>query len=127
MPSSRVLGDIVVFPFLLGDTMAVWRTKACEMFGFAANKHSYARGKVELFADLLELADKSAEDPWTLDRIAEYVDWASLQTSNSLASAVDLAFWLPMFRNDRIQRLLGSRFSPELLDAKKALLLDDTE
>ena len=107
--------------------MAVWRTKACDMFGFAANKHSFAHGKVELFADLLHLAAQSSDDTETLNRIAEYVSWATEQSSDELASAVDLAFFLPMFRNDRIHKLLNHRFSPDLLDAKRLLLLDDTE
>jgi hypothetical protein len=33
-------------------TMAIWRTKAYEMFGFAAGAYSYTHGVVELFADL---------------------------------------------------------------------------
>lgn len=107
--------------------MAVWRTNACELFGFAVDEHSYARGKVELFADLLQLAANSANDPQTLDRIAEYVTWAMQQSSDELASAVDLAFLLPMFRDEGIYDLLRRRFPPELLETKRALLLDDTE
>lgn len=107
--------------------MAVWRTKACETFGFAANRHSFARGKIELFADLVHLASKSADDPETLDRIAEYVVWAADQTSEELASAVDLAFFLPMFRDQRIYQLLHQRFPSDLLATKRTLLLDDTE
>src|SRR5262245_21117326 len=107
--------------------MAVWRTKACEMFGFAANKYSYARGKVELFADLLHLATRSPDNPATLDQIAAYVTWATEQTADELASAVDLAFLLPMFRDERMFNLLRDRFSPTLLAAKRTLLCDDAQ
>ena len=107
--------------------MAVWRTKACDMFGFEANRHSYSSGKIELFADLLHIAARSHEDPRLLDRIVEYVTWATEQTSDELASAVDLAFLLPMFRNPDIYKPLVHRFSPELLATKRAMLMDDTD
>ena len=38
--------------------MAVWRTKAYGRFGFKAGDYSYARGKAELFADLVEMASR---------------------------------------------------------------------
>ena len=107
--------------------MAVWRTKACELFGFAANEYSYASGKVELFADLLHLAFQSCDDLTTLGRIAEYVTWATEQNSDELASAVDLAFLFPMFRDQRIFNLLADRFSPKLLATKHALFFDEIE
>ena len=107
--------------------MAVWRTKACDMFGFAVNQHSYAGGKTELFADLLVMASESSDDADTLDRIAEYVAWAAEQTSEQLQSAVDLAFILPMLRDDNVRNLLEHRFSPDFVVAKRELLLDGTD
>ena len=97
------------------------------MFGFPANEHSYARGKIELFADLLQLAANSADDPVTLDRIAKYITWATAQNSDELVSAVDLAFLLPMFRDERIHDLLRDRLAPEMMASKRAILMDDTE
>lgn len=107
--------------------MAVWRTKACEMFGFPANQHSYARGKVELFADLVHLASKLETAPQTLDLIAEYVTWAAEQASDDLASAVDLAFFLPMFRDKRLYDLFRTRLSSELLATKRSILVGDEQ
>jgi len=107
--------------------MAVWRTKACEMFGFAPNQYSYAHGKAELFADLLHFATKSESDSRMLDLIAAYVTWASKQTSDQLASSVDIAFFLPMFRDQRIYDLFRTRISPELLATKYKLLMSDGE
>ena len=79
------------------------------------------------FAELIHLASSSADDSKTLDRIVEYVTWAAGQTSDELASAVDLAFFLPMFREKRIYQMLQQRFPPDLLATKTKLLLEDNE
>jgi hypothetical protein len=119
---SRKLGSLD--SDVLGS-MAVWRTKACELFGFPAIHHSYDRGKIELFAGLFHLAENSADDSDTVDQIADYVSWASAQTADELTSAVDLAFLHPMFRDTRIHNLFRDRFSLELLVSKRAVLMDE--
>jgi hypothetical protein len=106
--------------------MSVWRTKAYEMFGFRPGSYSHARGKVDLFADLLEMAKKATrDDDELLGRIGQYVAWADAQPSDELASAVDLAFFLPLLRGERafLDRL-ESVLSPELIATKQRLLVD---
>jgi hypothetical protein len=62
--------------------MAAWRTKAYALFGFKPGSYSSARGKVDLFADLVVLASRAlAEgDDELVARIVHYVCWAASQS-----------------------------------------------
>jgi hypothetical protein len=102
--------------------MAVWRTKAYNLFQLRNGAYSYRNGKVDLFADLVEAARNAdaSQDDELLDRIAEYVCWANAPHSDELRSAVDLAFFLPVLRNRDLRELFRGRIRDELL-------LDKTE
>ena len=109
--------------------MAVWRTRAYDLFGFKAGEYSSARGKIELLADLIVMAQRAGaeNDGDLLDRIAEYVRWAARQKADDLQSAVDLAFFLPMFRDAKIQELFRDRFPGELVAEKNRLLMNESD
>ena len=104
--------------------MAVWRRRAYETFGFTAGDYSYSRGKIELFADLVVMAQRAGNegDVDLLDRIAEYACWAAAQTADDLQSAVDLAFFLPVVRDAELTRILRGRIPAQLFDEKLHLL-----
>jgi hypothetical protein len=107
--------------------MAVWRTKACSTFGFHPGEHSYAEGKRGLFADLVERARWAIRDDdiEEISRIVEYVSWAAEQNSDELASVVDLAFFLPVFRDNELSSQFTSYFSAQLVAEKWELLMDE--
>lgn len=109
--------------------MAVWRTRAYETFGFSAGDYSYSHGKTELFADLVVMAARADDsaDSDILDHIADYVCWAASQTADGLQSAVDLAFFLPVIRDDKLTALMRGRIPIDLFDAKVALLTEHTD
>ena len=106
--------------------MAVWRTRAYDTFGFPLGSYSHARGKVDLFADLVERAKTAVRDGdnESLSKIAEYVVWAAAQNSDELASAVDLAFFLPALGDPKLANQLESRMPEELLTTKRRCLVD---
>ena len=72
--------------------MAAWRKKAYALFGFEPGEYSFAQGKVDLFADLVAMAETAIaqDDEEMLDRITEYVCWAANQTADDVASAVQM-------------------------------------
>lgn len=108
--------------------MAVWRTRAYEAFGFEPGSYSYAQGKVELLSDLLCLARRGLRDgdDALLARILAYVQWADAQTGgDGLASAVDLAFFLPAFRDPEVCALLMSRLPQKLVSEKWRVLMEE--
>jgi hypothetical protein len=104
----------------------VWRTKAYDMFGFKPGAYSYAKGKVELFADLFIMATRAAaaDDEALLDRIFEYVQWADRQNAENLKSAVDIAFFLPMLADEHLLSHARRRISSTALTEKRILLSD---
>lgn len=120
-PGDSRRAKVKVFP------MAVWRTKACELFGFNPAEYSFAHGKKELFADLIQFARDAgcAQDEAVLNRISDYVTWASRQKSEELASVVDLAFFLPVFRDPTLHELFRHRLNPDLLNSKWSLLMEN--
>ena len=92
--------------------MAVWRTRAYETFGFAPGAYSFASGKVDLMSDLLDYARNALHngDSTMLHRVLSYVEWAAAQNcSDDLQSAVDLAFFLPAFRDPQVCTELEAR------------------
>ncbi|UCD75178.1 MAG: hypothetical protein JSV91_15515 [Phycisphaerales bacterium] len=107
----------------------VWRKKAYEMFGFEPGSYSYAHGKVDLFADLLEMARRAARtgDSAMLDRVFEYVGWADKQIAENLRSSADITFFIPMFSDDELLREASKRLSPAVLEAKRALALETAD
>lgn len=107
--------------------MAVWRTKACSLFGFKPGDYSFKQGKVDLFADLVAMADKAIRDgnEPLVARIIEYVTWAEAQDSDELDSVVDLAFFLPVFRDPWLSGQLQSRIPQQLFSKKWRLLVED--
>lgn len=109
--------------------MAVWRTKAYDLFGFKAGDYSFARGIIELFADLIVMAQRAGRenDGDLLDRIATYVCWAAAQNADGLQSAVDLAFFLPMFRDPELRDLFQGRIPKELIAEKSRLLMNKSD
>ncbi len=109
--------------------MAVWRKKAYDLFGFQAGDYSFSHGKIDLFADIIFMAKRAGrfEDDELLDRIASYVTWASAQKADGVQSSVDLAFFLPMFRDPEILDLFRSRLPTDLLEDKARMLVDDSD
>ena len=61
-----------------------------------------------------------------LDRIAADVTWASAQNADGLQSALDLAFFLPIFRDRELHDLFRERIPDELLSEQRRLLTDDS-
>lgn len=107
-------------------SMAAWRTKAYEIFGFEPGSYSYCHGVVALLSDLREMASNAARagDDAALDRVAAYVRWAAAQPANSaLGSAVDLGFFLPALRDPILWTRLEGRLPRELLSEKRRLLM----
>lgn len=109
--------------------MAAWRTKAFDLFGFKAGDYSFAHGKITLFADLVVMARRAGaeDDCRLLDRITKYVCWAAAQSSHQLSSAVDLAFFLPMFRDPKLLDLFQGRLPDELLAEKSRQLFGESD
>ena len=107
--------------------MSEWRKKAYSTFGFSPGEYSYADGKRYLFADLVERARGALrnDDVEELDRIVEYVVWAAQQRSDQLASVVDLAFFLPVFRDPDLCPQLKARFPEQLVAEKWRALMED--
>ena len=108
--------------------MAAWRSRACEAFGFPPGSYSYARGKVELLADLLALARRAARDgnAATLDRVLSYVRWAAVQKgADDLQSAVDLAFFLPAFRDPELRAVLEAHLPEGLFSERWRVLMEE--
>jgi hypothetical protein len=107
--------------------MAAWRTKAYALFGFEAGTYSFARGKIDLFADLVAMASKALArgDEELMRRIAEYVTWAASQNSDQLVSAVDLAFFLPAFRDPALCTELRRRLPQQLFAGKWRQLMEE--
>jgi hypothetical protein len=97
--------------------MAIWRTKAYEMFGFSTGSYSFKWGMVALFADLREMARQSARcgDSQLLDRIFEYVLWVETQNAENLKSAADIEFFMPVCRDEVLYREAILRLPADLL------------
>ena len=93
--------------------MAVWRTKAYSLFNLRPGAYSYAEGKRDLFFDMVKWSRAALEvgDSVRLRHIVVYVVWASAQSSDDLASVVDLAFFLPVFRDAQLKRSNDSALS----------------
>jgi hypothetical protein len=89
---------------------------------------SYARGKVDLFADLVVLARCAIrdDDDILLGRILAYVHWAATQNAAKLSSAVDLAFFLPVFRDPELCAHLAGRLPHGFVSAKWRLLMENS-
>ena len=104
--------------------MAIWRTKAYEMFSFAAGEYSSTRGVVDLFADLRVMAQRAAkaDDSALLDRIFHYALWADEQTNaGHLRSAADIEFFMRLFDNPILASAAAKRMPPQLLGEKRAM------
>ena len=88
----------------MSNTMAVWRTKACDLFGFEPGAYSNAHGVAELFADLHDMAKRAcgSGDSVSLDRIFEFASWADAQVAENLRSAADIAFFGPVLRDPQL-------------------------
>lgn len=107
--------------------MAAWRTRAYEMFDFRPGAYSSARGKVELLADLFAMLRRAAKvgDDGAISRVLSYVEWAAAQKgADGLASAIDLAFFLPAFRDPDVCGLLKARLPEALLSEKWRVLVE---
>jgi hypothetical protein len=104
--------------------MAAWRKKAYETFEFPPGSYSHRRGKVELFGDLLEMAKQAMRsgNEELLRRIGRYVIWADSQTSDELASALDLAFFLPLLRDSVFLSHIENWIPSEMVAKKRRLL-----
>ncbi len=84
--------------------MAVWRTKACGLFGFKRDEYSHIHSIARLFGDLHHMAERAATTGRSelLDRIFEYVQWADAQNAENLRSAADIAFFMPVLRDPQL-------------------------
>lgn len=69
----------------------------------------------------MALQEDNAE---SLKKIIDYVSWAAAQDSDDLASVVDLAFFLPVFRDASLSSQLREHFSPQLFSDKWLLLME---
>jgi hypothetical protein len=108
--------------------MSKWRTIAYETFGFRPGAYSHRSGTVELFSDLFAIAQKATHerDELELLRVLNYVQWAAAQHgADGLASAVDLAFFLPGLRDPEMSLMLKSRLPPELFAQKWQALMEE--
>jgi hypothetical protein len=105
----------------------VWRKKAYEMFGFKPGAFSFAQGKVELFAELRDMAQRAAHqrDSALLDRIFEYALWAEKQNAEDLKSTVDIVFFIPLLGDETLLREANPRVPTEILQAKRAMVATD--
>lgn len=106
--------------------MAVWRTKAYSTFQLKPGAYSFADGKRDLFADMVEWARKAIREgnQLRLRQIAGYVTWAAGRKSDCLDSVVDLAFFLPVFRDAALREELRLYMPVELLAEKWKLLME---
>ena len=106
--------------------MAVWRTKAYSLFLFKPGDYSFAHGKRDLFADLVERARLAIRenDMELLRQIVEYVTWAADQNSDELASVADLSFFLPIFKDAELCGELRKHLPEELVNDKWRLLME---
>ena len=104
--------------------MAVWRTKACELFGFERDAYSHAHGVVALFDNLHHMARRASNvgDRQLLDRIFQYATWADAQTAENLRSAADIMFFGPILRDPQLASEAKARLPEALLSAKSHLL-----
>ena len=104
--------------------MAVWRTKAYELFNLRAGDYSFREGKRVLFADLVDWARTAVLDDnkEMLRRIAAYITWATQQNSDDLASVVDLPFFKYVFEDDELCTHLKPYFPEHLFDEKRHIL-----
>jgi hypothetical protein len=103
--------------------MAVWRTKACEMFGYKPGTFSYYHGVVEvadtLYSELVRAVRDG--DEAIVARIFEYARWADAQESaGHLRSAVDILFFMKLFRDPAIESVAAKYLPSELLDEKRS-------
>ncbi len=107
--------------------MAAWRKKAYNLFGFKPGSYSNSRGKVDLFADLAAMADQAVAtcDNNLMGRIIEYVSWATEQKSEQMGSAIDLAFFLPAFRNPALRPEIQRRIPADLFSRKWRALMEE--
>jgi hypothetical protein len=107
--------------------MAIWRTKAYSVFGLKQGDYSYKSGMRDLFADLVSWARSANRDNnhELLGKIVAYVTWAARQNSDELVSVVDLAFFMPVFRDSALSSQLQQHFSQDLFAEKRQLLLDE--
>ena len=65
------------------------------------------------------------DDDDLLNRIAKYVCWAAAQTDNELQSAVDLAFFLRIFRDPELLDLFKGHIPNELIAQESRQLFDE--
>ncbi|MEI7781313.1 MAG: hypothetical protein WCJ18_05235 [Planctomycetota bacterium] len=82
----------------------------------------------ELFRDLFVIAKRATceKDEQELLRVLSYVQWAAAQHgADELASAVDLAFFLPGFRDPEMRMMLDSRLPSALFAEKWQALMED--
>ena len=108
--------------------MAAWRTRAYEAFGFRPGSYSYARGNVDLLAALLDMLRRAAQtgDEEAISRVLGYVQWAATQQgADRLSSVVDLAFFLPAFRDPNACALLKARLPEALVSEKWRVLMEE--
>jgi hypothetical protein len=108
--------------------MAAWRKRAYATFGFKPGSFSSSHGKVELIRELFFLTRRAlAEgDDDFLERVFEYVLWADAQkNAEGLASAVDLAYFLPAFQDPEICALLWARLPEDFYFQKWQLLMTE--
>ena len=105
--------------------MAVWRTKAYELFGFKPGSYSTSRGKFLLFDDLVAMARRAllAGDQGMLRRIVDYVSWTDRQTSDKLVAALEGYFLLPIFRDSELCTLLRPYFPQDFFLRKWRILM----
>ena len=79
-------------------------------------------------ADLADMLRQAAGDgdAVTVARVATYVCWAASHTNDEgLQSAIDLAFFLPAFRNPELLALLIRYFPDDLIREKWSLLMEE--
>jgi hypothetical protein len=104
--------------------MAVWRTKACEMVGYKPGTFSYKHGVVEV-ADTLHYALARAVREGDQDlaaRVFDYAVWADAQkNAGHLRSAVDILFFIKLFRDPAMEALAEKYLPPELLKEKRVM------
>lgn len=107
----------------------VWRKKAYDMFGFKAGSHSYAHGKVGLFADLFEMVKQAARDSDAelLDRIFEYVLWADQQDAENLRSASDISFFFPMLKDASLVHEAEKRLPHDVIESRRAMTMESAD
>ncbi len=104
--------------------MAVWRTKACEMFGYKPGTFSYQTGVVDV-ADTLYCALARGirdDDEALIARVFEYALWADAQQdAGHLRSAVDILFFMKLFHDPAIEDAAARYLPTDLLNEKRAM------